>query len=741
MLNLRSPRERTKRARRFGRSARSIAALITTSLIAPAAIAGVAGVATVATTIAASPASAAAPRVYVVAGDDPSRTGAGSGAWGFHGADYQQLRDIITNPAFFGPNGTVNAQFKIGSPISVITDQSLAGVDVYFSGAVQGVVGQAYSADEQAALKAFVLRGGVLILNPNSPTWNTAELFSVTEQSPEAIFEAGSDHPGVADGFEAPNAGGGSGAGIAVASTPLVTGPFGTVTSYSMWHTVAGFTALPGTAVVNARITTLSCSPQAITCKNPPDAPSGTTTTSSTTSAPPTTTTIDPNPRPNYNNNINNLPSLATVAPGNTITGNGAIIFTSDVDTYSNHSQYNGGVMAASNEVLAKNTFAWIAGVLNAQNPAEGYTPVTPTRWVDTRATGKIGPGGKLNVTIAGTSNGGVTIPADATGVVMNVTATQADGVESFITVYPTATGTNAPPGSSNLNFRAGVDIPNSVMVKLGDSGRITVYNDVGNVNVLIDVVGYFRATSGDRLNSTPPSRVLDTRNAIGSTRTPIGEGESRSVQITGAGGVPAGASAVVLNITASEGTRGGYLSVYPGNLTAVPNTSNLNFLPGQTIANLAIVPLAPDGTIKVFNAFGTTAVLADVLGYFSSKGGSFAQLTPSRLLDTRTGVGLSGVARLGTDTSLEFTVLGRGGVPSEGVRTVVLNVTAAAPTATSWLTVYPDTVPNASNLNFVNTQTIPNLVVAQVNSQGKVKIYNNLGTTDVLADVVAWFN
>ena len=49
------------------------------------------------------------------------------------------------------------------------------------------------------------------------------------------------------------------------------------------------------------------------------------------------------------------------------------------------------------------------AGVLNAQNPAEGYTAVTPTRWVDTRATGKIGPGGKLNVTLAGTTVGGVT--------------------------------------------------------------------------------------------------------------------------------------------------------------------------------------------------------------------------------------------------------------------------------------------------------------------------------------------
>ena len=60
---------------------------------------------------------------------------------------------------------------------------------------------------------------------------------------------------------------------------------------------------------------------------------------------------------------------------------------------------------------------------------------------------------------------------------------------------------------------------------------------------------------------------------------------------------------------------------------------------------------------------------------------------------------------------------LHQGGVPAEGVRSVMLNVTAAAPTNTSWLTVYPNTVPNASNLNFVATQTIPNLVLAQVNA------------------------
>jgi hypothetical protein len=397
--------------------------------------------------------------------------------------------------------------------------------------------------------------------------------------------------------------------------------------------------------------------------------------------------------------------------------------------------------MAAGNELLAKNTFGWIADLLNARNPVDGYTAVNPTRWVDTRTGAPLAEGGKLAVTLAGTSQGGVSIPANATGVVLNVTATQPTGVESYLTVYPTPSDPAAsPPNSSNLNFRAGGDVANAVTVTIGDGGRVSFFNNKGTTHLLIDVVGYFQPTTGKRLTSTAPSRILDTRNAIGSVRSPIGEGESRVVQITG-GVVPNGANAVVLNVTASEGTRGGYVSVVPGDQPAEPTTSSVNFGPNTIKANLVVVPLASDGTIRVFNKFGTTAAIADVLGYYSDNGGTFAQLTPTRLLDTRNGIGV-GVAPLGANTSLEFDVRGQGGVPAIA-RTVILNVTAASPTNTSYLTVYPNASsrPDASNLNFTAGAVVPNLVVANIGTDGKVRIYNNLGTVDVLADVVAWFN
>ena len=491
---------------------------------------------------------------------------------------------------------------------------------------------------------------------------------------------------------------------------------------------MAGFTTLPAGAVTNVRITTPTCSVALVSCNYP--------TTPAQDPLP------DPEPNP-YRNYINNLPAVATLT-GTGQVGSGAVIFTSDVDVYSSHSEYNGGVMMPENAKLAKNTFAWIADQLGALTSYEGYTPVTPTRILNTRDTGKVGAGGKVDLQVAGISQSGITVPADVTGVVLNVTVDQPDGVESYLSVYPTQGAPNNPPNTSNLNFRKDVTIPNMVMVKVGDGGKVTLYNNVGNVHILADIVGYYRVNTGSRLNSTDPSRVLSTRDGIGSTRTPVGPGESREVTIVG-GVVPAGASAVVLNVTATEATTGGYPTVYPADLATVPGTSNLNFKPNQNIANLAIVQLPTSGPsagkIKVFNANGSTNLIADVLGYFSANGGSFAPITPARVLDSRNGTGgVSG--KVGPNSSIEFTVRGVGGVPAFGVRTVVLNVTAAEPTVGGYLTVYPnDPRPNASNLNFVANQVIPNLVVAQVNSQGKVKIYNEQGSTHVFADVVAWFN
>ena len=207
-------------------------------------------------------------------------------------------------------------------------------------------------------------------------------------------------------------------------------------------------------------------------------------------------------------------------------------------------------------------------------------------------------------------------------------------------------------------------------------------------------------------------------------------------------GGVPAaGVSAVVLNVTVTQPTSPGFLTVYP-NGTARPIASNLNFVPNETVPNLVVAKVGADGKVAVYNNAGSTHVVLDVVGWFGSDGavtggGRYNALNPSRLLDTRNG------APLAAGATITPTVTGVGGVPGTGVSAVVLNVTVTQPTAQSYMTVFPNGTarPLASNLNFVAGQTVPNFVMAKVGSDGKVAVYNNTGSTHVVIDVVGWYS
>jgi hypothetical protein len=222
-----------------------------------------------------------------------------------------------------------------------------------------------------------------------------------------------------------------------------------------------------------------------------------------------------------------------------------------------------------------------------------------------------------------------------------------------------------------------------------------------------------------------------------------VGPGDSISLQVTGVDGVPAaGVTAVVLNVTVTEPTASSFLTVYPDG-EAVPTASNLNFTAGETIANLVTVPVGTDGAVDFFNHVGSTDVVADLEGYYSTAGsGSLLDsVSPVRLLDTRNGTGAP-QAPVGSGGTLSLQVDGVDGVPASGVTAAVLNVTATNPTASSYVTVYPDGQPRptASNLNFTPGETIPNLVVVPVGADGKVDFYNHTGSVDLVADLSGYY-
>jgi alpha-tubulin suppressor-like RCC1 family protein len=215
-----------------------------------------------------------------------------------------------------------------------------------------------------------------------------------------------------------------------------------------------------------------------------------------------------------------------------------------------------------------------------------------------------------------------------------------------------------------------------------------------------------------------------------------LGPGETRELQIQGNGGLPTEAfGSVALNVTVTEPTVAGYITAWPTG-TERPLASNLNFTPRETIPNAVIVGVGSGGKVSLYNSAGSTHLVVDVAGWFDL---GFDAVTPTRLMDTRTGLG--GIV-LGPGASRTLRVTGSGGIPTDGVGGVSLNVTVTEPTAAGYLTVWPAgrTRPLASNLNFVAGQTIPNAVSTGVNASGDIEIYNNSGYSHVVVDVTGWY-
>ncbi|WP_329421450.1 hypothetical protein [Streptomyces sp. NBC_01268] len=353
------------------------------------------------------------------------------------------------------------------------------------------------------------------------------------------------------------------------------------------------------------------------------------------------------------------------------------------------------------------------------------YTPVAPTRLMDTRSglgvpKAKLGADGKVILKVAGTAG----VPAEGlSAVVLNVTATNAT-TSSFVSVYPYETQRTS---ASNLNFTAGRTSANLVTVPVVN-GWVEFYNRAGSVDLLADVAGYYtEGTAGSAYQPVTPTRLMDTRTGTGVAKAKLAANGTVTLPVT-----EPGATAVVMNVTATNPTATSFVSVYPYGTTRTA-ASNLNFTAGRTVPNLVVVPVK-DGKVTFYNKAGTVDLLADVAGYFKKDTGSvFTGMQPKRLMDTRNGTGVAR-AKVGAGKTVNLAV-------GFKYTAVVLNVTATNPTATGFVSVYPygTTRTAASNLNFTAGQTVPNLVVVPV-KEGKVTFYNHAGTVDLIADIAGYY-
>ena len=409
-----------------------------------------------------------------------------------------------------------------------------------------------------------------------------------------------------------------------------------------------------------------------------------------------------------------------------------------------------------------------------SSTPAGAYTSVTPYRVCDTRPPGAIAanqcndgstgagrgpitPGATRVITV---DNFGTLPASGVTAVVVNLTAVT-PSQSTYLTLYQDGI---PKPTTSNLNPAAGTVLANLVEVGVSDSGHIDLFNAAGTTNVILDIEGYVTSASTGLFMPTTPVRICDTRAAAGGIvanrcdthgLSPIGAGQTLTFPVSGAGSPVPGSdvSAVVFNLTAIAPTLPTVLTAFAGSGTR-PNASNLNIAAHAVLPNRVIVPVTCAGnncTVSIWNSVGAVNIAIDVDGWFTTASGAqFTALsTPARVCDTRYGAATCPKGTVAGGHVVNVGVAGIDGIPSEtgdagSPVAIVANVTAVNATASTYVSVYPGPTslnhPTVSDANPAPGQTATNLVVVGVGSDGSINLFNDVGSIDLIVDVVGYY-
>lgn len=442
---------------------------------------------------------------------------------------------------------------------------------------------------------------------------------------------------------------------------------------------------------------------------------------------------------------------------------NGPLTLGSNIDKGNYTSWYTGqlaDVETWSGSALAPN---------QPTTPASYHQSITPERILDTRQTATntysgyvenntpLAANNALTLPIVGdkvtpsTSGAPTTIPASATAVAIDVTATSETSAGN-ITTY--ADGTQRPITSST-NYSPSTDITGYQVVPLGQDGKIDLFNgSTGSTHVIVDITGYFTTNStltGDQTyhplasayHAVDTGLSLANTNLTGTTPYVVPAGKVFTMNVTGVDAIPSNATGVAVNFTTSHETGGGFLEVYPTGTSPSADTAltyQTNFLTSMS----ADVPLGTGGTITVANEGSATRVMGDISGYYTNdtSGQVYHTVNPTRLVDTRSGIGGS----TGAIGSTGIYVLGAADtqqITTATSPTLALMVTEADATVDGVFTVYPDgtTRPNTLDLSWITGRPFANFTLTPEGTDRAIDIYNgDTGNTNLVIDCSGYF-
>lgn len=293
-------------------------------------------------------------------------------------------------------------------------------------------------------------------------------------------------------------------------------------------------------------------------------------------------------------------------------------------------------------------------------------------------------------------------------------------------------------------NGNSGEYTSNSATVAVGAGGTIQVMTET-SARLILDVQGYYSSNAdGTAAGGFVPiaKRIVDTRSGTGAAKATIAPGKSIDVQVTGANGVPAGASGVVVNLIAANATNAdGYLTPFATGGTKPANS--LHYAPSANTSIQAQVPLSAAGKMTIANSSTTTNLLVDLQGYFTAAGKGGAAFTPAygRAYDSRA----SGNTVLGEQETRSIQIAGTAGVPvmGSGITAVVLTLIVAHGGGDGYADVWADGTakPNTTAINFNTNEIQTNTITVPLGANGKISLRNAAKATNYVVDVQGWYS